>query len=243
VVPNSTLGVGYDPCVRVYVWNARLAAWKVIQPWLPSVGATEYQSMEPGMGYMKENTGTGRYELHTMVSSSESAVIPLAMYGYGGMGDYLGFLGMEAEDKTALDAFGEPYMGEGTLAFTWGTKRWYYWDGSAWQELSGPGEAGTDDITCGGSTTATFTVMLPGPCLITQVAAAVTSAGTIDYDLELFEDSARTILAYAVENVDSASYDDRIPLEWFGGTTCYGKITNNSADAITDLDLTIKTRR
>jgi hypothetical protein len=245
VMPVGSLNSAYDNAARLYVWNARLSAWKVLQPWLPSIGAADYQSPDPGMGYMQENTATGRYELHTQVSVSEQSTIPLAMYGYGGMGDFLGFLGMEAEDKTALDSFGEPYMGDGTIAFTWGTRRWYYWDAatSAWEILSGPDEDGTSDITCGGSTTANFTIDLPGPCLITQVAAAATSAGTIDYDLELFEDSGRTILAYKVEGVDSATYDDRIPLEWFGGTTCYGKITNNSGDAITDLDLTIKTRR
>ena len=235
---------------RLYMWNDKIAvpAWEILNPMQPTEHWADFPYQEytetPGTCWLQQKEEDGPFFLHTVHPSGFTGTgkdLPLYLYGVGGLSDRLGLVAWCA-DKAALDTLGEPWWGEGALGFTYSTKRWYVWDGTAWIDL-GPGTAEEDDITCGGSTTANFTIDLPGPCLITQVAAAATSAGTLDYDLELFEDSDRTILAYKVEGVDSASYDDRIPLEWFGGDTCYGKITNNSGDAITDLDLTIKTRR
>lgn len=65
----------------------------------------------------------------------------------------------------------------------------------------------------------------------------------MNYDIELFTDAARTIYAYRTTGITTTNYIDLIPWEWFGGTTIYGKIINNKAAAMTDIDITVWYRR
>lgn len=82
-------------------------------------------------------------------------------------------------------------------------------------------------------------------CLITKLAVTAIDGNAtpdMDYDIELFTDESRTVLAYWAKNITSPIYEDKIPFIWEGGSTVYGKIINNKAAAITDLDITIKFR-
>jgi hypothetical protein len=73
--------------------------------------------------------------------------------------------------------------------------------------------------------------------------------GSLRYELYLYNNEGRTTLAYqagddAAENaIQATTFTDRIPWEWFGGTTIYGTIINYSTDAITSLSLTLKYRK
>jgi len=96
---------------------------------------------------------------------------------------------------------------------------------------------------CDGSATSEFTIACSIDCLVTSVKLVCVSAGVIDYDFELFANSARTILAYKAEGITTASWGDRIPWEWFAADTFYGRITNNSADAISNLAIDVKYRK
>jgi len=97
--------------------------------------------------------------------------------------------------------------------------------------------------SCGGSSTQNFTITCDIDCLVTSITLVCTSGGTIDYDFELFENSGRTILGYKAEGIDAANWEDRVPWEWFPGATFYGKITNNSGDAISNLAIDVTYRR
>jgi hypothetical protein len=108
---------------------------------------------------------------------------------------------------------------------------------------SKPDAFGQQNESCGGSTTENFTIACTIDCLITSVKLVATTSGTLDYDFEFFTDSGRTILAYKAEGIDAASWEDRIPWEWFAAGTFYARITNNSADAITNLAVDVKYRR
>ena len=108
---------------------------------------------------------------------------------------------------------------------------------------SKPSAFTTVNDDCAGSSTSEFTVTCAIDCLITSVKLVCTSAGTIDYDFELFENVGRTTLAYKAESITATTWEDRIPWEWFAGTTFYGRITNNSTDAISNLAIDVKYRK
>jgi predicted nucleotidyltransferase len=65
----------------------------------------------------------------------------------------------------------------------------------------------------------------------------------MDYDIEIYEDESMTTKAYIARGITDVEYEDKIPWEWFGGTTMYIKVINNKAADITDLDITINYRR
>lgn len=95
---------------------------------------------------------------------------------------------------------------------------------------------------CAGLSTSDFTITNTNYCLITRVKLACSSVGSIDYDFELFTNPGRTTLAYKAEGITAASWEDRIPWELFINTTVYGRITNNSTDAITNLAIDVNYR-
>ena len=58
----------------------------------------------------------------------DSQYLPLHLWGYAGLGDYLGFLGF-FNDLTALQAQGyEPWSGVDCLAYVADTDAWYTWE-------------------------------------------------------------------------------------------------------------------
>ena len=65
----------------------------------------------------------------------------------------------------------------------------------------------------------------------------------VDYDIEIYEDETYSTYAYVARGIDELSFEDRIPWEWFGGTTIYIKVINNLASSIEDLDVTINYRK
>ena len=88
---------------------------------------------------------------------------------------------------------------------------------------------------------------MPGPALMTRVSLEVTSGGAIDYKLELYSNAGRTMLEYQAggdpgSGISEAEFDDRLPWEWFGSTTIYGRITNNSAAALTAIAVNTRYR-
>ena len=103
------------------------------------------------------------------------------------------------------------------------------------------------ETSCLGSSTADFTITMPAGMLVTQLKSVVSSAGSIDYKLELFSNAGRTVLEYQAGGdptfgILTATFTDRIPWEWFGTTTCYGRITNNSADALSAIAIGVRYR-
>lgn len=63
----------------------------------------------------------------------------------------------------------------------------------------------------------------------------------LNYDFEIFTDAARTQYAYRATGITTTVYEDKIPWYW-EGTNLYINIINNTATAISDLDITIKYR-
>jgi hypothetical protein len=95
--------------------------------------------------------------------------------------------------------------------------------------------------TCSGSNSKNFTMALPD-CVVLALDVQVTG-GTLDYDVEFYEDSGRTSLAYQAQGI-TVDYRDQVPWGFLeDGGTAYGTIINNSADALTDIDITITYRR
>lgn len=91
-----------------------------------------------------------------------------------------------------------------------------------------------------------FTITSTFAALITKLnIAAIDGNATpdMDYDIEIYEDSGKTTYAYVARGITSPVFEDKIPWEWFGSTTIYGKIVNNKAAAMTDVDITISYRR
>jgi len=106
----------------------------------------------------------------------------------------------------------------------------------------------TVNQTCPNSMSTDFTVPNMESALVTSVRAVATSSGAIDYDLYLYEDSGRTVLAYQAgegsgAGIQQATFLDRVPWEWFGGTAIYARVTNYSAADISNLALTIRYRK
>ncbi len=116
-------------------------------------------------------------------------------------------------------------------------------EGDAEAHSSKPYTYTTVNDDCVGSATSDFEITNSAYRLITCVTLVCTSEGVIDYDLELFTNSGRTTLAYKAKAITVASWEDRIPWELFTNSTIYGRITNNSEDAISDLAITLKARK
>lgn len=108
---------------------------------------------------------------------------------------------------------------------------------------SKPGTMTMVNASCTGNDTSDFTIANDIYCLITSLNLICTSVGSIDYDLELFSNVGRTTLLYKAEGITDAAWEDRIPWELFTNGTIYGRITNNSADEITNLAMTLRYRR
>lgn len=109
------------------------------------------------------------------------------------------------------------------------------------------GTMATANVAVAAESETNFNINGALPCLVTEVYAACT-AGAFDYDIKLYEDSARLTLAYRAgngpeEGIDAATYTDRIPWEWFGGATIYGTVANHSAEAITNVAITLNYRK
>ncbi len=113
---------------------------------------------------------------------------------------------------------------------------------------SNAGTIATVNTSCAGSTTQDFTISNVPSCLITELVLNATSEGAVDYDFYLFSDSDRTVLEYQAgngtgEGIQALTFRDRVPWEWFGGTTAYGRITNHSTDALTNVAVDLKYRK
>jgi hypothetical protein len=113
---------------------------------------------------------------------------------------------------------------------------------------SQPGTMSTVNEECLASSSTDFVVSDMPVALITEVLAVATSGGAIDYDLYFYSDSGRTTLQYQAgegsgAGIQVATFRDRIPFEWFGGSTVYVRVTNYSAVDISNLALTIKYRK
>lgn len=113
------------------------------------------------------------------------------------------------------------------------------------------GTLDTANVSCDSQEYADFTITGVPSCLVTEVEALATMSGTPNYDLQFFSDSGRTVLAYQAGNageeegigIGSATFIDRIPWEWFGGETIYGRVYNWAGASMGDLAVTIKWRR
>jgi len=106
----------------------------------------------------------------------------------------------------------------------------------------------TVNQACPNSVSTDFTMTDMENALITEVLAVATTGGAIDYDLYFYSDSGRTVLEYQAgegsgAGIQVATFRDRIPFEWFGGTTIYARVTNYSLADISNLALTIKYRK
>ncbi len=120
-------------------------------------------------------------------------------------------------------------------------------DGSlAWADLpaasSGVGSVAASTWTAPAQSTDNYyTLTVPGQMLITRLRVSVVGSDP-NWKLQLYEDAARNILAYDSGFVLAAEWDDRIPLEWFGGTTIYARVQNASLSAVTQFAPTINYR-
>jgi len=144
-----------------------------------------------------------------------------------------------------VGSFPVPNYGWGTIGFAFDEKTFYYYDDTlatpAWVQVTSKKTLATVSETCGGNTTHDFTISCP-ESQICHLELTATSGGSINYTFELFSDSGRTTVVYRATSITASSWSDVIPWEWVGGSTMYGKITNNVADAITNLDIDVKYR-
>jgi len=84
----------------------------------------------PGKLTVVQNFWGAQYMLRADQSDDidDSQYLPLHLWGYAGLGDYLGFLGF-FNDLTALQAQGyEPWSGVDCLAYVADTDAWYTWE-------------------------------------------------------------------------------------------------------------------
>ena len=132
----------------------------------------------------------------------------------------------------------------------------YIYDGDAttpaWKETNR--SMSSTNITVSASSWRTFQISLidrsilniPNyKCLITAIdVTAIDGNATpdMDYDIELFTNAEMTNYGYWAQNVTDVAFEDKIPFLWEGGSNIYGRIINNKAAAITDLDITIQFR-
>jgi|GEM_PF-5606553 len=111
--------------------------------------------------------------------------------------------------------------------------------------VSSYGSLASNNITVDPSSWRNFTIAGLERALITKLQVqAIDGNATPDmnYDIEIFEDAAMTTYAYRATGITTVNYIDLIPWEWFGGETLYGRIINNKAAAMTDVDVTIHYR-
>ena len=166
------------------------------------------------------------------------------------LGGLAGDSGYEGDAYKIANLDYEPDYGHGTIAFVSENKSFYYYDGEidtpAWVRQGGRLSTTQVTPTCDASATppgtTNFTITTLGGCLVVRILMTVTQDGTPDYDLEIYEDSGRTTLAYQAQNISEATFDDKIPWEWFGGTTMYCTLYNNDTEDITasTIDITYR---
>ena len=147
-------------------------------------------------------------------------------------------------------------MTDGDVCIERDSNKIYIFDGDAdtpcWRESNR--EATYEGLTVDASSWREFIISLTDrsmlnipnfECLITKIeVTAIDGNATpdMDYDIELFVDSEKSGYAYWAQNVTETNYEDKIPFIYEGGSTVFGRIVNNKAAAITDLDITIKFR-
>lgn len=145
---------------------------------------------------------------------------------------------------------------DGDLIVVKDSHKIYVWDAEAatpcWRETNR--EVVKENITVDASSWRNFQIslidrsmlnILDFECIISKImVTAIDGNATpaLDYNIELFTDEARSVYAYWAQNIDDVIFEDKIPFLWEGGSTVYGRIVNNKAAAITDLDIRIKFR-
>lgn len=145
---------------------------------------------------------------------------------------------------------------DGDLVVVKDSHKIYIWDSEAatpcWRETNR--EITHEGVTVDASSWRNFQIslidrpmlnILDFECIISKIQViATTEQATpiLDYDLELFTDSNRTQYGYWAQHIDTVIFEDKIPFLWEGGSTIYGRIINNEAAAITNLDIVIKYR-
>jgi len=107
----------------------------------------------------------------------------------------------------------------------------------------GPGALPYSAGVVAANTTHDFTLAV-SEVLVTEVLVVSASAGSFDYTIQFFEDSARATTAYEALNITSGTYQDRVLWEFFGADQIYGRLINNNAtDDLTVADVTLSYRR
>jgi hypothetical protein len=173
--------------------------------------------------------------------------------------DHTGLTGVGSDAFVApVSAFANlPASGDdGDLVVVKDSHKIYVWDAEAatpcWRETNR--EITHEGITVDPSSWRNFQIslidrsmlnILDFECIISKIQVPATDGNAtpaMDYDIELFTDSSRTVYAHWAQNIDSVLFEDKIPFLWEGGSTIYGRIVNNKAAAITDLDIIIKYR-
>jgi hypothetical protein len=104
----------------------------------------------------------------------------------------------------------------------------------------------SNNNTVGASSWRKIQIASANAALVTKLAILAINGEatpTMDYDVEIYLDEAETQAAYIARGIDSILYEDLVPWEWSGTGTIYIKVINNTAVAITDLDITINYRR
>jgi len=146
-----------------------------------------------------------------------------------------------------------PSYGDGAVAFVKNEEKFFYYDTEAatpaWVEVPSQSSTGSvseqNQIISSATPIQDFTIFLESSLITKVVIVATDNSATpaYDYDFEIYEDSDRTILAYQLQNVTITPLIDALPWEWFGATTMYCRVINNSVNDIDDFDITIYYRR
>lgn len=229
----------------IYIWDA-----DEVTPSWHQIESSGYIGVFTSVELLEEITPDYGEGATAMVYKSLGAYNPVFYYYNGSswqeiypywesLGYILGCYGGWTHASSLSDY--APEYGTGSFVFIYEDKSFYYWDDDiatpAWVRVGGRLSTTQVTPTCAASATppgtTNFTITTLGGCLIVRVLMTVTQDGTPDYDLEIYEDSGRTTLAYQAQNIAEATFDDKIPWEWYGSTTMYCTLKNNSTDNIT----------
>ena len=256
VATSSALPTGITGEARVvldedaiYIWDADAATptWNALSGEGAEVWAyPDYPGFDertPGMLFVREYP-ENTFKLYVVYDNVNNYDRVVMLGGLAGDSGYEG----DAYEIANLDY--EPDYGHGTIAFVSENKSFYYWDEDiatpAWvrENARRSTTQATPTLAAGATppSTVNFTITGMDAGLVVRVYMTITTAGTENYNLYIYTDSGRTDLAYQATGIATATYDDRIPWEWFGGTTMYCTLYNNDTEDITasTIDITYR---
>jgi hypothetical protein len=215
---DGTISVARDTG-KIYKWNSTARTWSILNP--------------------TEAAHTGLLD-----ETAHDALDHTGLTGVGGGSEYFNDPVADYANLPAVD------NDDGDVRVALNSHKMYVWDAGAatpcWRESFTV--VTTSNITVDPSSWRYFTVNLIDTavadfkCLIAKIKiTAIDGNATPDmnYGIDLFTDSGRSVYAYAASDITSVIYEDRVPFIWEGSNVIYGRMTNAKAAGITDCDVEI----